>query len=111
VLGACAVALHVRCHAERCAAQGEWACAQRECDARSQRPRRAGGTVKARATVGPTAGRGGWQRLGGIDGAQRALMARQQWLACHRSLGLHGRAHGRRQREREREGEVQGLGG
>jgi hypothetical protein len=82
---------------------------ERERDAHSWRPWRAGGTVRAMAVAGPTVGRGGWQRLGGIDGGQWALMARQQRLACRRSLGLHGRAHGRHRREREREGEVQGL--
>jgi hypothetical protein len=49
---------------------------ERERDARSRCPRRAGGTVRARAATGPTAGWGGWQRLGGIDGGQWALMAR-----------------------------------
>jgi hypothetical protein len=37
----------------------------------------------------------------GIDGGQGALMARQQRLACHRSLGLHGRAHGGCRQEEE----------
>jgi hypothetical protein len=32
---------------------------ERERDARSRRPRRAGGTVRARAAVGPTVGRDG----------------------------------------------------
>jgi hypothetical protein len=69
--------------------------------ARSRHPRRVLDMVRARAAAGPMAGRSGWHRLGGVDGGQWALMARQQRLAYRRSLGLHGRAHGRRRREEE----------
>jgi hypothetical protein len=74
---------------------------ERERDARSRRPRRAGDMVRARAAAGPTASQGGWQRLGGVDSGQWALLTRQQWLACRQSLGLHGHAHGRRRQGRE----------
>jgi hypothetical protein len=69
--------------------------------ARSRRPRRVHDQFRARALAGPMAGRDGWQRLGGVDGGQRALMVRQQRLAFRRSLYLHGHAHGRCRRERE----------
>jgi hypothetical protein len=75
---------------------------EREHGARSRRPWRVLDRVKARVAAGPTAGRRSWRRLGGVDGVQRALMARQQWLAYHRSLGLLEHAHGQRRREKER---------
>jgi hypothetical protein len=74
---------------------------ERERGACSRRPRRVLDTVRVRAAAGPMAGQSGWHRLGGIDGGQWALMVRQQRLACRRSLGLHGRAHGQRRREEE----------
>jgi hypothetical protein len=55
---------------------------ERERGARSRRPRRVHDMVRARAAAGPTAGRSGWHRLGGIDGGLWALIARQQRLAC-----------------------------
>jgi hypothetical protein len=58
--------------------------------------------VRARAVEGPTAGLVGWQRLGNVDGGQRTLMARQQWVACLRRLYPQGRDPGRRRRERGR---------
>jgi hypothetical protein len=54
----------------------------RERGARSRRPWRVLDMVRARAAAGPTAGRSGWHRLGGVNGGQWALMARQQRLAC-----------------------------
>jgi hypothetical protein len=81
--------------------EGKGCVHERECGAHSRCPQRVLDMVRARAPVGPTAGQSSWHRLGGIDGGQWALMARQQWLACHRSLGLHMCAHGRRRREEE----------
>jgi hypothetical protein len=51
-------------------------------------------SVRARASAGPTAGVGGGQALGNIDGGQRTLMARQQQVACLLRLCPHGRAPG-----------------
>jgi hypothetical protein len=84
----------------------------RECIARSRHPRCVRGMVRARAAEGPTAGVGGGQALGNVDGGQRTLMARQQRVACLLRLCPYGRAPSRCRCERERErGEVQGLGG
>jgi hypothetical protein len=58
--------------------------------------------VRARAAEGPTAGVGGGQALDNIDGGQRTLMARKQWVACLLCLCPHGRAPGWHRRERGR---------
>jgi hypothetical protein len=74
---------------------------ERERGACSRRPWRVLDIVRVRATMGPTADQSGWHRLGDINGGQWVLMARQQRLACRRSLGLHGSAHGQRRQEEE----------
>jgi hypothetical protein len=78
----------------------------RERNARSRRPRRVRGTVRARAVEWPTGGVVGCCGLGDGGGVSGHPLARLQALACCRGPGLQRARSGRHWPEREREGMV-----
>jgi hypothetical protein len=81
---------------------GRKACVhKREHSARSRRPWCVRGAVKARARGWPTGGAVGCCRLGDGGGVSGSALARQQLLACCRSLGLQRACSGGHRQEGE----------